>query len=781
VTVTSVEDVFAVPVEQLCAQWFPEDLITMLVAQLLALRSVDAAGPIMHLPATSWAIGDLSGLIAPLADAPVLLSPRLAADPPADGLEPSVPTLERRGRIAADLIVVDASARARAFLDWWTTRCEQSLGGLDRQLRGRRRPRYHWLYRSLELAAARPGVGLLADPGLGLSAWNIAEHRLTEVDGTVRLDGGATLRLLDLPGFSPDRPWQLNRTATRAAFTRSSPVAALTLRYGAALREAGWQAPVDAGAIGRPMPEGPTFDPSLAELYGVAVAAGTDLPDPLTPAGAQAFIAWLAGPAVRGSAHGVNRYVFHRVLSDRADVVDAFPDLDGQGGIGLVRWCETSGAELGIPDSLMPTPQAIPAPAAPAALAAPPAPPATAAPPGPPVTAAPGVAAGPASPAALSATLLATAVSDAPAVRVHGYLGHLLGLGAAARGYARALEAAEVPVSTLSLSLDHLQSPTVVQAGYGRHAFEDISHQGQHGFELICVNPDELERFVETLGPASFSGRRIGVWGWETNRIPDRWAPAFAFVDEIWVYSRFVAENLAPVSPVPVIALPPPVSAPQQLPEPDRLGLPENFIFLFAFDYSSTLQRKNPVGLIEAFKRAFGEGSGPQLLIKTLNAPRLPLDAAEVMWATEGRRDIHVIDRSLTAVQRDALMLACDCYVSLHRSEGFGLTLAEAMAVGKPVLATRYSGNTDFMNDANSYLVDYELTEVGAGVAIYPADGEWAEPSIEHAAQLMRQIYADPEAAARVGARAREDIARELSPAATGAAMRRRLEALADG
>ena len=138
-----------------------------------------------------------------------------------------------------------------------------------------------------------------------------------------------------------------------------------------------------------------------------------------------------------------------------------------------------------------------------------------------------------------------------------------------------------------------------------------------------------------------------------------------------------------------------------------------------------------------------------------------------------------MLDKSLTGDEKDALMLACDCYVSLHRSEGFGLTLAEAMAIGKPVISTGYSGNVDFMNEENSFLVDYEICQVGPGNEIYPADGTWADPNLEHAARLIRHVYDDPRAAAQMGARAREDIARTLSPEATGSAMRRRLHELA--
>jgi glycosyltransferase involved in cell wall biosynthesis len=314
-----------------------------------------------------------------------------------------------------------------------------------------------------------------------------------------------------------------------------------------------------------------------------------------------------------------------------------------------------------------------------------------------------------------------------------------------------------------------------VDSRYGRASYQDVVAADSHAFELICVNPDELPQVVHRMGDNYFQGPRIGVWGWETDAIPSGWRAAFELVDEIWVYSRFMVENIGAQSPVPVVALPPAIRVPEHHP-PVRLGIPDGYLFLFAFDYLSTIQRKNPVGLIDAFKRAFAPGEGPRLLIKTFNAPLRPLAEEEVLWAAGDRPDIHVLDRSLTSGARDGLIAACDCYVSLHRSEGFGLTLCEAMALGKPVIATRYSGNLDFMNDDNSFLVDYELTTVGAGTEIYPAWGRWAEPDVDHAAKLMRRVCDHADEAVAVGAKARDDIARTLSPESTGNAMRQRLE-----
>jgi glycosyltransferase involved in cell wall biosynthesis len=567
----------------------------------------------------------------------------------------------------------------------------------------------------------------------------------------VLVDARHPLRWLDLPGFRPDRPHQLNGLSSRVRISRSPALHELCAEYAAELERAGWAVVDRRRDVGRRLANGLLYDEALHALHTCAEALGERFGDLFNVEDARAFTAWLEGPASRGGAHGITRYVFYRVARERPDVMRAYPDLDGPDGAEYVAWCWAFGREeMTIPERFMPPrPGGATAEEPQTAVEEP-----------------------------RKASMPAVENGSPSAIRITGYLSHTLGLGAAARGYVQALSAAGVPTSTVTVPLDHMDLPVTLGAGYGRHDFDDMSHDGRHSFELVAVNPDELPAFVDRVGEDYFQGPLIAIWGWETNSIPTRWQHAFTLVDEIWVYSRFMAENIGAVAPVPVIALPPPVAPPSEPAAPLRLGVPDGFLFLFMFDYLSTIQRKNPVGLIEAFKRAFAPGEGPQLLIKTINGPLRPLAEEAVLWAAHGRADVHIIDCSLSAEQRDGLMVACDCYVSLHRSEGFGLTLAEAMAIGKPVIGTGYSGNVDFMNAENSFLVEYEIGRVGPDCEIYPAEGEWAEPSVEHAAELMRRVHGDPEEAARIGARAREDIARTLSPEATGAAIRRRLEEL---
>jgi glycosyltransferase involved in cell wall biosynthesis/SAM-dependent methyltransferase len=369
-------------------------------------------------------------------------------------------------------------------------------------------------------------------------------------------------------------------------------------------------------------------------------------------------------------------------------------------------------------------------------------------------------------------------MTDGIGVNVAGFLKGALGLGEAARLYVAALQEAGVPVCTTTVEVPLPETEGAVPKQAEFHA---PSLNGDQPFNLICVNAPELPSFYEDVGPAFFQGKRsIGVYAWEVDRVPSAWSWAFDVVDEIWTYSTYVADILRRAAPsAPVARVPLPVREPSPArPKPD-LGLPDKFTFLFLFDFYSTLQRKNPLGLIEAFKRAFKPGEGPQLLVKSFNGDYKPQRLELVQTAAGEHPDVHVVDRYVSTEDRDALVAGCDCYVSLHRAEGFGLTLAETLARGKPVIATGFSGNTDFMTEENSFLVDYTLARVGKDGENYPPDGHWADPDLDHAAELMRQVYRDQE-----GARARAraggpKLLEQLSLDRVGGIARARLERLA--
>ena len=369
-------------------------------------------------------------------------------------------------------------------------------------------------------------------------------------------------------------------------------------------------------------------------------------------------------------------------------------------------------------------------------------------------------------------------------VNAVGYLRGGLGLGQAARLYVQALHAAGVPVrtTTVDVNLPDVVGPDGRRAQVKTMDFADLHVEGELPFNLVCVNAPELPALHAQLGAQFFEDRyTIGVWAWEVDIVPPSWDRAFGLVDEIWVYSRYVQEIISNVSPVPVVRIPLPIVAPPPGGDVAGLHLPEGFAFLFLFDFYSTLARKNPLGLVEAFTRAFAPGEGPQLVLKSHNGDFKPERLARLREAAGDRPDIHIVDQFLSGSEMAALMRRADCYVSLHRAEGFGLTLGETMALGKPVIATGFSANLDFMTAENSYLVRHAETLVGPEGENYPAHGTWAEPDLDHAAQLMREVWEHQDEAAARGARAQREIAEHFSLPAVGQVARERLKRLAAG
>jgi len=369
-------------------------------------------------------------------------------------------------------------------------------------------------------------------------------------------------------------------------------------------------------------------------------------------------------------------------------------------------------------------------------------------------------------------------------VNAVGYLRGGLGLGQAARLYIQALHEAGVPVrtTTVDVNLPDVVGPDGRRARVKTTDFADLHVEGELPFNLVCVNAPELPAMHQSLGAEFFEDRyTIGVWAWEVDVIPPSWDRAFGLVDEIWVYSRYVQEIISNVSPVPVVRIPLPIVAPPPGGDLAGLHLPDGFAFLFLFDFYSTLARKNPLGLVDAFTRAFEPGEGPQLILKSHNGDFKPERLARLREAAGDRPDIHIVDRFLSGSEMAALMRRADCYVSLHRAEGFGLTLGETMALGKPVIATGFSANLDFMTAENSYLVRHTETLVGEEGENYPAHGTWAEPDIDHAAQLMREVWENPDEARARGARAQREIGEHFSLDAVGRVARERLKRLAAG
>jgi glycosyltransferase involved in cell wall biosynthesis len=301
----------------------------------------------------------------------------------------------------------------------------------------------------------------------------------------------------------------------------------------------------------------------------------------------------------------------------------------------------------------------------------------------------------------------------------------------------------------------------------GRSRVES-SEDDELDLNLVCINADPMPAVLDRLWPRFTDGRwTIGSWMWEVEAFPPWMASAADLVDEVWTASAHSAAAIGSAIDKPVHTFPLPV-IPHRASALGRsdFGLPGGFMFLFCFDFYSVAERKNPFGVIDAFRRAFAPGEGPHLVLKTINgSDKLP-ELERLRLHAEGRPDIRIHDGYLDAPDQRALVACCDAYVSLHRAEGFGYTLAEAMLAGKPVIATGYSGNLEFMNDRNALLVGYTMTSIPEGCDPYPAGGRWAAPDVEEAAEYMRLVVDDPARAGALAQQGRRDISERHSPAA---------------
>ncbi|OLR92804.1 FkbM family methyltransferase [Actinokineospora bangkokensis] len=658
----------------------------------------------------------------------IVLTPHVLDPMPRDGLRPSEADIMASGVFNLGFIAV--GGQAAPFLRFWADRLRQdAISSVAEQLFTDQR----WV----DNVPALFGHVAVTDPGWNVAYWNVYQRPLARAaDGSLTA-AGRPLRFAHYSGHRPEVPWLVSThfaDRPRVLLADQPVLADLLAGYRSQLIGAGYrEALADVPYRWDTLPDGAAVTPPLRRLYRAAwieaERAGTPLPpNPLAPGAAgdpaQDLIAWACTPATADQARaGLSRWAVV-VWDARPDLQQAFPHPLHADAAAFRRWCQTSGVDEGM--------------------------------------------------------LPAGAVEDRPArgpvdpvpdlgVNVLGYLTAELGVGELGRLVHEAVVAGGLPVATA------VEETTVVSRT--EHPLPEGATPGEarYGVSVLVVNADMT---AHTLGAHPDLARDryvIGVWSWELDTFPPAMRGAFDHVDEVWTPSDFCTRAIAEHSPVPVRTVPVPVRDPLRGPRAPRPTGPTRF--LFAFDHMSVFARKNPLAAITAFRSAFPDRDDVRLVVKTINGDLRPGDRERLRFAAAADDRVELVEGYLSAEEVAGLFAAAHAYVSPHRSEGFGFTVAEAMAHGLAVVATDYGGTAEFLTPDTGWPVPHRLVPVGPGSEPYPAEACWADPLPDALAAALREIADDPGAAARKGAAAREHVLATRSPQATAEWVRAAVEA----
>jgi glycosyltransferase involved in cell wall biosynthesis len=555
----------------------------------------------------------------------------------------------------------------------------------------------HWAEWSRHDAPAS-GEPVHRDPGVDVGYWNAHERPHTG------------LRVVNFRGYDPDSPWLLSADCPRwprVLLSEHATLARLADEYRAALIAAGGPGTGEYG-FGS-LPDGSPLTAWLRRLFRHTWAAAErrnpHAPEPVAlPPHAfdgDVFREWLRSPgSAKERAAGLNRAAVW-TWTNRPDLRTAFRHPYREDAAAFRNWCRDHGVAEGmIPDWAVPT-----APEPP------------------------------------------TAPVSELGVNLGGFLTGELGIGEMGRIVHHVLRHAGLPVASLV-------EERVLTCRTDLPAPDDLGYP-RFPVTILAVNADYTRLALETYPELGEQRYRIGLWAWELEDFPDWLHDAFTLVDEVWTLSEFSRTAIAAHSPVPVKVIPLPVLDPGA-PAAPRSGEPVRFLFLF--DFNSTGQRKNATGLVGAFRKAFPGRDDVRLVIKATNGERNPAQAERLRLLVRDDPRITLLERYLTVEELGDLYARSHAYASLHRSEGFGLTVAEAMIRGLPVISTDYSSTREFVTDAVGWPVPHRMVQVGPGAPPYHADAWWAEPDLDHAARAMREIADNPTEAAQRGKAAREHL-----------------------
>ena len=650
-----------------------------------------------------------------LSSADIALTPHSLHEIPGDGLRPSARDIMSSGTFNLGFIAIKNSEQSYEFLSWWNEKLIfDCISDVENNLFTDQR----WI----DFVPSYFDFSIIRNYGYNVAYWNLHERVLTKDNGIIFANDNK-LTFFHFSGYSPNKPWILSKHVAdkpRVVISSNNILKELTQNYGESATENGWGTKSSTEYGYSNFNKDIKLTPRIRKRYRqevIGASQGKNAFPPLATDSHELVLAWLNRQIPESGRLNVSLY---DVWKGQPDLQAAFPLALGKDAKRFVWWANKYGIKEGkvnestikIYDEPMDT----------------------------------------------SVDFGLTSRSKKLGVNVAGYFKGEFGVGQFGRLVARAAINSGLPVT--SLVNERTESRQ-------EEEFEISKSKQIYSVTISAVNADQFSLWLDDLpNELKRNSKFVGVWAWEIETFPKQFYPAFDYVDEIWAISSFVKNSIQPHTEKPVYVVPGPIIAPQITERLDRsvIGLSENEEYiLFMFDYFSIFKRKNPIDLIQTHVLAFPDESGPKLIIKTVNGSKNPSQQEQLRFAVGTRTDILILDMYLSREQLHSLVNECQIYISLHRSEGYGLTLAEAMSLGKPVIATAYSGNMDFMNESNSVLVPYELVPVGDDAYPYQSDSLWAQPDIAFAARAVRELSIDLERRMKIGNKARQDVTSEFT------------------
>lgn len=689
------------------------ELATALKPALLRLLVTRSGTPALYLDPDIQVFSSLQEIVDDATSRGIVITPHTLEPLPRDGLRHSEQTIMLAGMYNLGFIAV--APTALRFLAWWHERL-------------------------LVDAVSDPGAGLFTDqrwidwvpslfpvhisrhPGDNVAYWNLHARRVTRgSDGVWRAEG-QPLRFFHFSGFDPSTPWIISKhmgDTPRPRSSRDDDLHVALEEYAALLRDAGHGAASSESYRWDALPNGFHLTAQRRSVMRQLVIAGHLDDAPLPFSETRAFVEWLTAVDDTGLPR-----IARLVWAIRDDLRHAFPDPNRVSAPAFHAWLRADEWYAQLVDGLTAT---IDVPVL----------------------------------SAMSPLSRETQLS-AFGWNVIAYADAELGVGEVGRRVAHMVRATGVPTRLVSV-------PRRILSRAEHRAAMTIETTLAYENSIICVNADMVSQVTRDLGLQGTRGRRIGLWFWELEEFPDYVHHALEQVHEVWVTSEMTRAALQRLTTKPVTRVRIPIEVPTDATPFTRaqLGLPEGLTLLTNFDYLSIPRRKNPLGVIQAYREAVASDEGVTLVVKSINAHLAPLAHDEIVRATRGRDDIHMIDAYVSHAEMQAMIELSDGYLSLHRSEGFGLNVADAMARGTPVVSTAYSGTLEFTAPDTAALVPWTPIDVGPGASPYPATARWAEPDHSGAVRAIRSLLDDPETAKERARRGVAVIERDWSLAVT--------------